>query len=402
MAKQKGAQPGVLGIQDVKVKKVVQKETEVEICFEMRKKEQVCPCCGAKTNAVHDYRIQKVKDLSCFGKRVEILFQKRRYRCKACQKRFYEKNTVVGRYQRRTKRLTVYILRQLCDERSFSSVAREVNLSVTTVMRIFDIVSYPKAALPRVLAIDEFKGNAWGQKYHCILTDPEKQVVLDVLPQRHSPYLTHYFQEYPKQERQKVQFFVSDMWKPYTDNAAQWFQQAIPIVDKYHWIRQVIWAFEAVRKEEQAKFSQTHRRYFKRSKSILLKRFKNLTDDQKQQVNVMLYASVNLSRAYYYKEKFLDILAETQPQTAKQRLLSWMQDAAHCELQRFEKCTKTIYNWFSGIANSLQYPFTNGFTEGCNNKIKVLKRNAYGYRNFTRFRNRILHMFSHQQNSLNK
>lgn len=90
----------MLGMQDVKVKKVVQKETEVEICFEMRKKEQVCPCCGAKTNAVHDYRIQKVKDLSCFGKRVEILFQKRRYRCKACQKRFYEKNTVVGRYQR--------------------------------------------------------------------------------------------------------------------------------------------------------------------------------------------------------------------------------------------------------------------------------------------------------------
>jgi transposase len=36
------------------------------------------------------------------------------------------------------------------------------------------------------------------------------------------------------------------------------------------------------------------------------------------------------------------------------------------------------------------------FTEGCNNKIKVLKRNAYGYRRFDRFRNRILHIFSHQ------
>src|SRR5699024_11983211 len=73
------------------------------------------------------------------------------------------------------------LFRSLCDERSFSSVAREVNLSVTTVMRVFDAISYPKAVLPRVLAIDEFKGNAWGQKYHCILTDPEKQVVLDIL-----------------------------------------------------------------------------------------------------------------------------------------------------------------------------------------------------------------------------
>ncbi|MDD6527160.1 MAG: transposase, partial [Oscillospiraceae bacterium] len=63
-------------------------------------------------------------------------------------------------------------------------------------------------------------------------------------------------------------------------------------------------------------------------------------------------------------------------------------------------CAKTIQNWYSGIINSLYSPITNGFTEGCNNKIKVLKRNAYGYKNFKRFRNRILHIFSHQ--NLNK
>ena len=43
------------------------------------------------------------------------------------------------------------------------------------------------------------------------------------------------------------------------------------------------------------------------------------------------------------------------------------------------------------------YPYTNGFTEGCNNKIKVLKRNTYGYRNFERFRKRILHMFNYKK-----
>mgnify|MGYP003401201015 CR=1 FL=1 len=51
----------------------------------------------------------------------------------------------------------------------------------------------------------------------------------------------------------------------------------------------------------------------------------------------------------------------------------------------------------TGITNSFDINITNGFTEGCNNKIKVLKRNAYGYRNFNRFRNRILHIFSHQK-----
>lgn len=74
----------------------------------------------------------------------------------------------------------------------------------------------------------------------------------------------------------------------------------------------------------------------------------------------------------------------------------WIQSAFNCGIPQFERCAKTMSNWITGILNSFSSKITNGFTEGCNNKIKVLKRNAYGYRNFKRFRNRILHIFSHQ------
>ena len=63
---------------------------------------------------------------------------------------------------------------------------------------------------------------------------------------------------------------------------------------------------------------------------------------------------------------------------------------------------KQQVEWQNRILNSFDFPFTNGFTEGCNNKIKVLKRNAYVYRSFNRFRNRILHIFNHKKLSLNK
>ena len=56
-----------------------------------------------------------------------------------------------------------------------------------------------------------------------------------------------------------------------------------------------------------------------------------------------------------------------------------------------------MINLLNGILNSFLTPVTNGFTKCCNNKIKVLKRNAYDYQNFNRFRNRILHMFSLQK-----
>ncbi len=134
------------------------------------------------------------------------------------------------------------------DERSFTSVAKEVNLSVSTVIRIFDKISYPKAKLSTALSIDEFKGNTWGEKYQCILTDPINKVVLDILPERYAYYLTDYFQKFPLNERKQVRYFVSDMWKTFAETSSVWFKNATQIVDKYHWIRQAIWAFENVRK----------------------------------------------------------------------------------------------------------------------------------------------------------
>ena len=130
---------------------------------------------------------------------------------------------------------------------------------------------------------------------------------------------------------------------------------------------------------------------------MLTKRFDSLKDEEKQQVNVMLYYSVNISRAYFLKEQFLKIINYKDIDSAKQAMNNWIKSAENSRLPQFQKCAKTMRNWYDGIINSFSSPLTNGFTEGCNNKIKVLKRNAYGYKNFKRFRNRILHMFSHQK-----
>ena len=111
----------------------------------------------------------------------------------------------------------------------------------------------------------------------------------------------------------------------------------------------------------------------------------------------MRYYSDTLSRAYQYKEDFLDIVDLDNAQEARKELGHWIYRVSNSEIPQFMRAGKTIQNWFGGIVNSYTTTITNGFTEGCNNKIKVLKRNAYGYRNFNRFRNRVLHMFSHQK-----
>ena len=388
----------LLGLQDLIINNLIQDGNTIKIFAKLKVKEQHCPCCGTITKTIHDYRKQIIKDIPSSGKSVEIHFKKRRYRCPHCNKRFAEENSFLPRYYRVTNLLVEYVCEKLREVYSFTSVARELNLSTSTIIRYFDLVSYPiPKSLPNTLAIDEFKGNTDHEKYLCILTDPEHSTVLDILPTRYNYYLTEYFSQYSTEERNNTSIFISDMWKPYADISSTFFKNATYVVDKYHWIRQVIWAFESVRKQEQKKFSSSHRRYFKRSKSLLNKHFNSLDDQQKAQVNVMLYASPTLSRAYSYKNNFLDIINCKSREEAQKQLINWINSASSSGIEPFQKCAKTMLAWISGILNSFTTKYTNAFTEGCNNKIKVLKHNSYGYRNFSRFRNRILHIFSYQR-----
>ena len=269
-----------------------------------------------------------------------------------------------------------------------------MNISPQTVMRLCDARSTPKPKeLPAVLGIDEFRGNAGGERFQVSLTDPVNREVLDILPKRTESYLMRYFLAIPKEERDKVKCFVSDMYKPYARIAAVCFPKAIHIIDKFHWVRQFFWAFENIRKREQKRFSRSYRLYFKRSRKLLMKRYDKLSRDDAQQVMNILYLSSDLSSAYTYKEILQKILdSEDSPQKKKEAFMRMTDGMKRSGVAELEKCADTYYNWNSGILASFDFPYTNGYTEGFNNKIKVLKRNAFGYKQFERFRKRILLM----------
>ena len=257
--------------------------------------------------------------MPAFGNEVELRIHKRRYACE-CGKRFLEPCGFLGRYQRRTTRTTMAMLEKLSDVRSYSKVAEEFGVSIPTVIRLFNNISYPKpTVLPEVIGIDEFKGNTGGEKYNCILTDVGNKHVLDVMRSRKQVDLCEYFK---KIDRSKVKYFVSDMYVPYAEIAKTYFPNATYVIDKYHWVRQAIWAFESVRKEVQKKFSKSHRIYFKHSRKLLLKREKKLTQEELNQVLVMLDTSAELSTAYFLKEFLYKLLDEPDPYSKKRMCIA--------------------------------------------------------------------------------
>ena len=393
----------LLNLQDVNIIDIKHFKSHILIYTQLSVKSHVCPCCKQKTTYIHDYRERKIKDVSAFGKHVTLIHNHRRYVCKHCGKRFAEDNSFAPKYYRVTLRLINEIFKKAESERSFTSIAEEVNLSVSTVIRFFDMLAYdtPKE-LPRTLSIDEFKGNTGKEKYQVIITNPDDGTVLDILPDRKQSHLISYIKQWEREERNKVKFFVSDMWKPYAELSETYFKQAIQLVDKYHYVRQVIWAFERVRKKIQKKYGKENRLLFKHSKRVLTMRRNKLKPEQLEKVEYLLYFNDDLRSAYYLKELFYEILDCEDKTKGKELLSKWILIAQNSRLKDYQDCATTLQNWSKSIFNTFDYPYTNGFTEGCNNKIKVLKRNAYGYRNFNRFRKRILHIFNYKKSNTGK
>jgi len=109
----------------------------------------------------------------------------------------------------------------------------------------------------------------------------------------------------------------------------------------------------------------------------------------------MLEFYPELKEAYQLKEKMLWMVQNIHnKQDAHLELNKWINSAKDSRIPEFQSAIRAYKNWKAAIINSFDYPYSNGMTEGANNKIKVIKRNAFGLRNFLRFRTRILLAFS--------
>lgn len=364
----------------------------LEAFIEMPVKEHRCPHCGHTTTYIKDYRLQTVKDLTVAGKPLIVTVRKRRYICKECNSTFTENNPYIKRYCHFPQRFYFESIKETLTLQSFTSIARRVGVSVSSIIRWFDNINYPKAELPSCIAIDEFKGNAGGEKFQCNLADPVKHKIIDILPSRCSEDLCKHFLEYPYGERAKVKKVVMDLSTLFRSVAKQLFPEAKIIADKFHVIRVVINSLENTRKRIQKEFHDAKRKWFKRSRRLLLKPEYKLTDEDKIELNRMLNSSRELEKAWLLKEKFYEIFRKVTRTEAKKELRDWLLLANQLSIPEFKHCITTFTNWSTEIANIVGENVSNGFIEGSNNKIKVLKRISFGFQNFRRSRNRILNL----------
>ena len=379
----------LLKLEDAQIERMEETEEEIILQISLKRKMHNCPRCKAETDQVHDYRIRAVRDLSIRGKPLKLLYRRRRYFCPSCGKRFSEACAFLGKYQRFTYQVTERIMQLLHHRWSMKDIARDTRTSVSGVARCLAL--YPQGKpreLPRVLSFDEFKGNANGERFQCILTAPEERRILDILPDRRGSTIQSYLRSFSN--RQDVQYVVMDMNQGYRDIARAFFPQAKIVIDRFHVARYCTWAMDDVRRAVQKHLLPASRKHFKRSRRLLIARRALLSEEDRAAVDVMLHFSERLYQAYALKELFFQFMDAKSSSTAAKLLSKWFDAYDRLQLPEFSPCRRMLKNWKPYILNAFDCPYSNAFTEGCNNAIKALKRVAFGFRNFSNFRARIL------------
>jgi len=353
----------------------------------------VCPGCGHATNKTHQITPRKVQDLPIQGKKVTLIILKRRFFCSNCDKPFTESFQSIARRGRRTKRLEETIYQQgKTTSMSLKELSATSKIKYSTVRRLWyrlanQELREKKPAYPDVMGVDEFSVTK-GHQYHTVLTDISRHRVFDAVAGRDTQPLAKRLEEIPEDKRPTI--FVVDLWKAFIKAIKQVCPKANIVADKFHVVRLINVACDKTRRMVQRSRKRGQRWMVYASRHLLLTAKENLTEEKKARLDKVVSANWLLGEAYDLKETLRDIYRIENYEEACGALKSWCDLALTSGLPAFKDIAETILRWFGPVTNYFKYRLTNGYTEGINNKIKLDKRIAYGYRNFSNQRIRIL------------
>jgi transposase len=379
-----------LGLPEVRV--VREEETEGEIMVEVRYRGESAPCpwCGQETPKVHSVSRQRKRDRRLWDKPVYLVLHKRRFRCLGCRKVFTEPDPVFGARRRSSRRFRQHLGQEALHQ-TVRHVARKEGVGEPLVRRCVTeaaqrLLGVPQKPPPaRVLGLDEFSIRK-GQVYDTAIMDIEEKQVLGVVSGHRQGEVQGFLEQLPEPE--KVQVVVMDMHEPFRQAVEMCLPRARVVVDKFHVLMHVNRALDQVRTGLQPQRGKKGELF--RARYLLLTGMERLTPERCSGLMEVLGRYPLLQRAWALKEAFRAWYRSTTRAEAEHGLKVWEASVQEHGPAPFRGLSPMLRTWRQEILNYFDHPYTNGFVEGKNNRIKVIKRIAYGYRNRHNFRQRVL------------
>jgi transposase len=355
----------------------------------------LCPTCGTLSNTIHEYSKRCVRDLAWSAKSCHIQFLARRFYCEPCKCPFREELPWLPRCSRLTKRYREYVFAQ-CQKTTIQAVHQKEGLGYKTVERLYYAMADQQAQQiqpgpVKKLGIDEFAIKKGHDSFALALSDLEAGRVIAVLPDRKKETLEAYLRTWTEAQRAGVLEAAMDLWEPYAQAVGACLPHARIVADRFHVMKNLNDQVTAARREIQRTLPEESKQTLKGCRWLLVRNHDALSATDQEKLDAMFAVSASLKQLHSLKEDFRSIFeSDLTPEEATPKLEAWMTAVATSGLTKLSKFVSTLKHRFEHVLNYFCHRLTSGMVEGLNNKVKVIKRCAYGFGNFEHFALRIL------------
>ncbi|MEH1912055.1 ISL3 family transposase [Nostoc sp.] len=389
----------VINIEDIKVVNydfITEDEIVVEI--QNQSKFSQCPRCGKTTNKTHQNHWYMVRDIPMSDYQVILKVNRRQLKCIECHQVFSEELSFVKTRRTYTKRLAMKVIKEVL-ETNVESAARRNGMTVSEVETLLkeleaDLLK-EKSHQIKKLGIDEITQLKGGKNYAAVLVDLETRRPIALLEKRNKVIIAEYLSSLGSEVLNQIEEVSIDLWMPYKSLIQEMLPNAQVVADIFHVMKQINQELDERRKQEKraaVKIKNRQEREEKlagltHSKYPLLKKKESLNDEEKAKIHSLQKVAPELEEMYRNKEAMRDIFeSHITSDEALYKFLEWTETA----YKFFPKSCRTISRWIDEILAYFDHRTTQGIVEGINQKIKLIKRRAYGLTNFNSFRRRIL------------
>lgn len=352
-----------------------------------------CPQCGKHTKKLHQNHRYVVRDLPLMEKSVYLQVNRRQMRCERCGKKFTEDLEAIPKKRTYTKRLRQQIGQEAL-EGTISKTAQKYGMGsreIETMLKDLgeELIKKKPQGLKR-LGIDEIAIRKGQGNYYAVFVDIDTGNLIALLENRTEKDITEYLKTWGEEVLSQIEEVSIDLWKPYKKVASSLMPQASVVADRFHVVKQVNQELDQARKDckralkKQKNNAQKCRKEaaIKGSKYALLKTEKNLNKDQKYKLKEIEKEFKGLTTKHRLKEEFIEIFDQEKNWVEGLfKIGEWMEKA----IKHFPESCQTIRRWIGEIIADFDRGTTQGIVEGLNNKLKLIKRKGYGFRNFSNF-----------------
>jgi transposase len=376
-------------ILDIKVEPKI-----ITIECQIKKLGDICPNCGEISTTVNQYYYRTIRDLNMGIRHVHLLVKMRQFYCKNCNRYYTETLDFADLNKEYTHRQSNYMF-CLARKQCYTEVAAIVDVSPKTVERIVLDFCQKTINIPeryrqvRRLGIDEHSHRKGKKDYLCILTDLDRGIIMDILPNRKKETLIAHFKQMGADFCNQIIDVSCDYWDAYITTSKVCFPNAKIILDRFHVTKLLNNVLDDFRKE--LRKSDKDNAHYKRLKWILYKQYHALSDQQLDDLDAAFIDSPMLKKIYHVRENFHHILDNTDTvENAIKAINNWVEELTKKEITLFDGFVKTLKNTKEYIANYVENYLSNAVTEGLNNLIRSVRRTAFGMTNFENLKLRVL------------